>query len=222
MSGYPYGSPNPYGSAPPYGAPYGSATPSYGAAHQPGPYGAHAPGGYGMSPFALLVPSQFAPGTDPNVIVCFRAADRDRSGLIDGKELQQALSGYNQSFSEDSAPPHVSFHKYQCSQDRTKRVRCCFLQSSKLESGRIDFSELRDALLSLGFYVPPVVMDLLVCKFDKSGGQNRAIEYDNFIECCLTVKGLTEKFKEKDMAFSGSATFTHESFMLSVLPFLIA
>jgi len=40
--------------------------------------------------------------------------------------------------------------------------------------------------------------------------------------CCLTVKGLTEKFKEKDTAYSGSATFTYEAFMLTVLPFLIA
>jgi calcium-binding protein CML len=39
----------------------------------------------------------------------------------------------------------------------------------------------------------------------------------------FTVKqGLTEKFKEKDTTFSGSATFTYEAFMLTVLPFLIA
>lgn len=36
------------------------------------------------------------------------------------------------------------------------------------------------------------------------------------------LQGLTEKFKEKDTAYSGSATFTYESFMLTVLPFLIA
>lgn len=38
----------------------------------------------------------------------------------------------------------------------------------------------------------------------------------------FTVQGLTEKFKEKDTAYSGSATFSYESFMLTVLPFLIA
>lgn len=36
------------------------------------------------------------------------------------------------------------------------------------------------------------------------------------------VQGLTEKFKEKDTGYSGSATFTYETFMLTVLPFLIA
>lgn len=82
-----------YGAPPssqPYGAPYGAPPPSS------APYGA--PGGYG-SPFASLVPSAFPPGTDPNVVACFQAADRDGSGMIDDKELQSALSGYSQSFS---------------------------------------------------------------------------------------------------------------------------
>lgn len=63
----------------------------------------------------------------------------------------------------------------------------CFLQSifdrfDRDRSGRIDSNELKEALYSLGFAVSPVVLDLLVSKFDKSGGKNRAIEYDNFIE----------------------------------------
>lgn len=49
-------------------------------------------------------------------------------------------------------------------------------------SGKIDANELREALMSLGFAVSPVVLDLLVSKFDKTGGKNKAIEYDNFIE----------------------------------------
>lgn len=54
-------------------------------------------------------------------------------------------------------------------------------------SGKIDTNELRDALMSLGFAVPPVVLDLLVTKFDKTGGKSKAIEYDNFIEYVLIV-----------------------------------
>lgn len=49
-------------------------------------------------------------------------------------------------------------------------------------SGYIDAWELRDVLMSLGFVVSPVVLDLLVSKFDKTGGNKKAIEYDNFIE----------------------------------------
>lgn len=39
---------------------------------------------------------------------------------------------------------------------------------------------------------------------------------------CNILQGLTEKFKEKDTTYSGSATFSYEAFMLTVLPFLIA
>nr|CAB3463011.1 unnamed protein product [Digitaria exilis] len=229
-----YGAPpssQPYGGgaggygAPPagqqYGAPYGAPPPSYGGA-----------GGYG-SPFASLVPSAFPPGTDPNVVACFQAADRDGSGMIDDKELQSALSGYNQSFSLRTV--HLLMYLFTNTNVRKigpkeftavfyslQNWRAIFERFDRDRSGKIDSSELRDALLSLGYSVSPTVLDLLVSKFDKTGGKNRAIEYDNFIECCLTVKGLTEKFKEKDTTLSGSATFTYEAFMLTVLPFLIA
>lgn len=49
-------------------------------------------------------------------------------------------------------------------------------------SGKIDSSELREALMSMGYSVSPIVLDLLVSKYDKSGGKMRAIEYDHFIE----------------------------------------
>lgn len=66
-------------------------------------------------------------------------------------------------------------------------VQSIFERSDKDRSGRIDVNELRDALLSLGFSVSPVILDLLVSKFDKSGGKNRAIEYDNFIEYVILI-----------------------------------
>ena len=90
-----YGSPGGYGSSGGYGG-YGAPPSGHG-----GGYGAPPPpqqAGYG-SPFASLVPSAFPPGTDPNIVTCFQAADRDQSGFIDDKELQGALSSYNQSFS---------------------------------------------------------------------------------------------------------------------------
>jgi calcium-binding protein CML len=160
-------------------------------------------------------------------------ADQDGSGFIDDKELQRALSSYNQSFGLRT----VHLLMYLFTNSNTRKIgpkeftqvfyslqnwRAIFERFDKDRSGKIDMSELREALLSLGFSVSPVVLELLVSKFDKSGGKNKAIEYDNFIECCLTVKGLTEKFKEKDTGFTGSATFTYESFMSTVLPFLIA
>ncbi|XP_041024540.1 calcium-binding protein CBP-like [Juglans microcarpa x Juglans regia] len=253
--GTPYGAPpppQPQGQSPyaPVAQPYGAAPSAqpYGAAPSAPPYdhkppkeqysssagAAYPPSGPNYSsPFASLVPSAFPPGTDPNVVACFQIADQDGSGLIDDKELQKALSSYNQSFSLRTV--HLLMYLFTNSNNRRigpkeftavfyslQSWRDIFERFDRDRSGKIDLSELREALLSLGFAVSPVVLDLLVSKFDKTGGKSKAIEYDNFIECCLTVKGLTEKFKEKDKAYSGSATFTYETFMMTVLPFLIA
>ncbi|KAJ7976737.1 Calcium-binding EF-hand [Quillaja saponaria] len=241
----PYGSP--YGSAPPYGAPGTGAPPGTKppkdhsqSQHTHTSHTTHAPSGYPPSAsapyashFASLVPSAFPPGTDPSIVACFQLADRDGSGLIDDKEMQSALSSYNQSFSLRT----VHLLMYHFTNTNTRKIgpkeftslfyslqnwRSTFERFDKDRSGKIDSFELREALLSMGFSVSPIVLDLLVSKFDKTGGSSKAIEYDNFIECCLTVKGLTEKFKEKDTSYIGSATFTYESFMLTVLPFLVA
>lgn len=98
--------PSPYGTLPTAPGAYGSGPPP---PHVTGGYGVgappSAPGGYPSaappygSPFASLLPSQFPPGTDPSVVACFQLADRDGSGFIDDKELQSALSSYNQTFS---------------------------------------------------------------------------------------------------------------------------
>ncbi|KAK4371371.1 hypothetical protein RND71_010846 [Anisodus tanguticus] len=243
-SGYGYGQPppsqmyssGPYGGAPPSqpqsSAPYGGVPPSQ--PQSSAPYGGAPPPSQPYSnPFASLTPSVFPPGTDPNVISCFQMADQDGSGFIDDKELQKALFSYNQSFGLRS----VHLLMYLFTNTNIRKIgpkeftavfsslqywRAIFERFDKDRSGKIDSSELREALHSLGYAVYGPVLELLVSKFDKTGGMNKAIEYDNFIECCLTVKGLTEKFKEKDTTYSGSATFTYDSFMLTVLPFLIA
>lgn len=59
-------------------------------------------------------------------------------------------------------------------------------------------NELREALLSLGFAVSPVVLDLLVSKFDRSGGRNKAIEYDNFIEYVKQLSMLNFFMSDRD------------------------
>ncbi|KAL6530493.1 hypothetical protein OROMI_028382 [Orobanche minor] len=228
-SGYPYNAPppsqpytqGPYGGGPPHpsqsypSAPYGSTPSGPPPPNQSTPYaplGSQYPappgapiqpyGGYPapyVSTFTSPAPSAFPPGTDPNVIAHFQMADRDGSGFIDDKELQQLLSSYNESFGMRTV--HLLMYLFTNSNVRkigpkefTQIFYCLqgwrgiFERYDRDKSGKIDSSELRDALLGLGFSVSPPILDLLISKFDNSGGKNRAFEYDNFIECCLTVK----------------------------------
>ncbi|GAB4851644.1 hypothetical protein Ancab_031047 [Ancistrocladus abbreviatus] len=183
-------------------------------------------------PFFQLVPSSFPPGTDQKVIDCFNKIDKDRSGLICDKELQSALSNFSQSFSLRTV--RLLMYAFTGTNARTigprefvplinslQSWKAGFQRFDRNRNGSIDASELREALQCLGFSVTPVVLKLLVAKFDKNGGKS-SIQYDNFIECCLTIKGLTEKFRAKENSYCGTASFTFEEFLLSVLPFIIA
>lgn len=38
----------------------------------------------------------------------------------------------------------------------------------------------------------------------------------------MQFQGLTEKFKEKDPRYTGSATLTYDTFMFMIIPFLVA
>lgn len=46
----------------------------------------------------------------------------------------------------------------------------------------IDVDELRDALYSLGYAVPPSVLQLLISRYDSGNGQKAHLSFDSFIE----------------------------------------
>jgi len=80
---------------------------------------------------------------------------------------------------------------------------------------------LTEALRSLGYAVPPSVIELLIANYNNGMPSNGALDFDNFVECGMIVKGLTEKFKEKDTRYSGSATLTYDGFLSMVIPFIV-
>ncbi|XP_006855068.2 probable calcium-binding protein CML48 [Amborella trichopoda] len=175
----------------------------------------------------------FPPGTHPEIIRSFQMVDRDGSGFIDENELQSALSNGYQTFSLRTI--RLLMFLFKRSGDATKigpaefaalweclgQWRAIFDRFDRDRSGMIDSGELRDALLSLGYAIPPSVLHVLVSKYDESGKRG-ALNFDSFIECGLIIKGLTEKFKEKDTRYSGSATLAYDAFMLMVIPFILS
>lgn len=164
----------------------------------------------------------------------FQQADADRSGSIDANELGRVLSTGPVAFSprtlqlmlhlfsDNKADPSrigpVGFAKlWKEIQQWNKK----FHEFDRDNSGSIEVAELSAALMSFNFNIPPAILQMLVAKYDVTGG-SRSIGYDNFVECGFIVKGLTEKFKEQDRALSGNATFDYTSFMLMVIPFVAA
>lgn len=190
-------------------------------------------GGYG-GPYGYPPTPSFPPGTHPEVIRSFQMVDMDRSGFIDAKELQQALSSGYQKFSLRTIRLLMFLFK---NPNDALRIgpkefaelwsclghwRAIFEGFDRDRSGKIDAAELRDGLYSLGYAVPPTVLQVLISKYDEQRGQRVELSFDSFVECGMIVKGLTEKFKEKDTQYTGSATLSYETFMTMVIPFLVA
>ncbi|KAJ6905056.1 calcium-binding protein CML48 [Populus alba x Populus x berolinensis] len=104
----------------------------------------------------------------------------------------------------------------------TQNFKGIFERYDKDRSGKIDLFELRDALYSLGFAIPSSVLQVLISKYDDGSGRKIELNFDSFVECGMILKGLTEKFKEKDKRHTGTATFNYDEFMSMVIPFLVS
>ncbi|KAI8524344.1 hypothetical protein RHMOL_Rhmol13G0143200 [Rhododendron molle] len=189
---------------------------------------------YGHTSYGSHGHSDFPPGTHPEVIRSFQMVDRDRSGFIDESELQLALSSGYQRFSLDTIRLLMFLFKNPRESQRIGpkefaalwsclgQWRAIFERFDRDLSGKIDSMELRDALYSLGYAIPPSVLQVLISRYDDGSGRRVELNFDSFIECGMIVKGLTEKFKEKDPRYTGSATLTYDTFMSMIIPFLVA
>lgn len=178
--------------------------------------------------------ASFPPGTNPEVIRSFQAVDRDRSGSIDERELQSALSSMYRGFSirtvrlllflfKNPRGPsdRIGPAEFAVLWDCLGQWRMVFDRFDRDRSGKMDSEELKEALRSLGYAVPPSVMQIIMSNYIDSASGRGGLNFDNFVECGMIVKGITDKFKEKDTRYSGSATFTYDSFLTTIIPFIV-
>ncbi|KAL2331921.1 hypothetical protein Fmac_019502 [Flemingia macrophylla] len=178
--------------------------------------------------------SSFPAGTPQEVIRSFQMVDRDGSGFIDERELQQALSSGFHHFSlrtirlliflfrNPHQPLSIGPKEFAALWSCLGHWRGIFERYDKDRSGKIDPLELRDALYGIGYAVPGSVLQLLLSKYGDGSGRRVELGFDSFVECGMIIKGLTDKFKEKDTRYTGSATLSYETFMTMVLPFLVS
>ncbi|KAL5721268.1 hypothetical protein ACHQM5_013848 [Ranunculus cassubicifolius] len=180
-----------------------------------------------------LQPSYSQSSSHPEIIRSFQLVDKDQSGFIDEKELQEALSFNYQKFSLRTV--QLLMYLFKNPSEESLRIgpmefsalwiclgqwRAIFERFDRDRSGKIDTIELRDALYSIGYAVPPSVLQVLISKYEDGNGRRGELNFDSFVECGMIIKGLTEKFKEKDPRYTGSATLNYETFLSMVIPFI--
>uniref|UniRef100_H2ZH22 EF-hand domain-containing protein n=1 Tax=Ciona savignyi TaxID=51511 RepID=H2ZH22_CIOSA len=174
------------------------------------------PGGYGQPPQMQ----------QPNLAEIFGRVDRDRSGQITTKELQEALSnGSWQPFNPETVrlmigmfdhdhSGTIGFNEFSGLWKYVTDWQATFRSYDRDNSGTIDKNELKNALVSFGYRLSDQFYNILLRKFDR---QNRGtIAFDDFIQCCVVLQTLTTAFKSHDTTRNGWITVSYEQFLTMV------
>jgi hypothetical protein len=166
--------------------------------------------GYSKPPFQHMV-QQYV---DPAVAGWFRHVDTDRSGLIDAKELNSALSlGGWISFSVESTTAmirmfnkdgtgNLTLEEFQHLVNYLNNMRYNFMQLDQDRSGRLDFGEIHRALHLSGHNVDFLQLSKLLHKLDRQ--KNNSLALDGYIELCLFL-GQFAKFSKNMTLLNNSA-----------------
>lgn len=165
-----------------------------------------------------------APRADVNYLQgLFRNVDKDRSGNISATELQSALSnGTWKPFNPETVRMMigmfdrnrvgtVNFDEFVSLWNYITNWLNCFQSFDKDRSGSIDQHELTEALTRFGYRLSEQTMSVLLVKFDRDG--KGSINFDDFIQCCVTLQTLTAAFRHYDTDQDGWITIGYEDFL---------
>ncbi|MED6156911.1 hypothetical protein PIB30_018654 [Stylosanthes scabra] len=187
-----------YSHAPTNTAYHAAATPPPPTAYPQAPSSAYPPPSSSSS--SSYAYSGFPPGTPPDAIRSFEMADTDRSGFIDERELQRALSSGYQKFNirtirlliflfkDPTQPSRIGPKEYVQLWNCIAHWRGIFERYDKDRSGKIDPLELRDALYGIGYAIPGPVLQLLLAQYGDGNVKRVELGFDSFVECGVIVK----------------------------------
>lgn len=163
------------------------------------------------------------PGVAQDVYQMFQAVDQDRSGQITVEELQRALMNGNWSpFNQETCRLMIGMFD----KDRNGTIdvgefsalwryiqdwKKCFDQFDRDRSGNIDGAELALALKTFGYNLTDQFSHSIIQVFDKTS--SRSIGFDDFIQACVMLKSLTDKFRVKDTSQNGVIRISYEEFL---------
>lgn len=225
QQGYNQQQQNPYGNQQqnPYGHqqqnPYGN--------QQQNPYGHQQQNSYGNQPQRQQQPQQPPPGIDPTLWGWFQAVDQDRSGSITAEELQKALLNNNWShfnaetcrlmigMFDKNRSGTIDIYEFAALWKYVQDWKQCFDGFDRDRSGTIDEGELQQAFTSFGYRLTPQFTQLCVRVFDRNNV--RTMKFDDFIQCSVMLKTLTDAFRKHDTSQTGVININYEQFLEMVL-----
>ncbi|KAK8381109.1 hypothetical protein O3P69_008173 [Scylla paramamosain] len=157
------------------------------------------------------------------LMTVFQQVDKDRSGAIDARELQSALSNGNWTpFNPDTVKlmigmfdrtgeGTINFNEFGALWKYVTDWQQCFRSFDNDNSGSINKTELKTAITTFGYRFSDQFFDILIKRFDRSG--KGLIYFDDFIQCCISLHNLTQLFSQHDTDRDGIIQVSYEQFL---------
>ncbi|XP_062501429.1 programmed cell death protein 6-like [Corticium candelabrum] len=152
-----------------------------------------------------------------------KAVDADQSGGISAQELRQALVNGNWShfnpetcrlmigmFDKDKSGT-IDIYEFSALWKYIQEWKQCFDSFDRDRSGTIDAGELNQAFSTFGYRLSMEFSQLCVRLFDRSHAHT--MKLDDFIQCCVMLKSMTDAFRGRDIQQQGVITISYEQFM---------
>ncbi|XP_047486937.1 programmed cell death protein 6-like isoform X1 [Penaeus chinensis] len=157
------------------------------------------------------------------LVTVFQQVDKDRSGAIDARELQSALSNGNFTpFNPETiklmigmfdkrGSGTINFDEFGAVWKYVTDWQQCFRSFDRDGSGNISKDELKTAITTFGYRFSEKFYDVLMQRFDRTG--RGGVYFDDFIQCCIVLHTLTQAFSQYDQDRDGVITISYEQFL---------
>ncbi|ORX85344.1 EF-hand [Anaeromyces robustus] len=169
--------------------------------------------------------------TEDEVREWFNAVDTDNTGELTVEELRNALkNGDNTSFSYQTIILMIrminsrntdtlnlnEFHAMMIYIDRWRKMFNLFDVD---RNNSIDKEELKEALYRLKLQISDRIVQLLLKKYSRNY-DGRTINFDQFINICISLNNITESFRYQDRNKQGKLYLSYEEFLVQVINLL--
>lgn len=156
----------------------------------------------------------------------FEQIDKDRSGCLSPKEIQQALSnGTWEPFSlrtvglliklfNRSNTGSLNYEEFTQIWGYITQWQGIFRQYDRMNSSRLQMDACAQALQQFGYRLSQQFVQVFMQAFDRE--RQGSLLFDEFLGACISLQLLTDQFKKKDTGMKGVATFQYEEFLSAV------
>lgn len=153
----------------------------------------------------------------------FAAVDTDRSGAINAKELQAALSSGGFVFNPRTCKMCIrmfdfdgngtlSFHEFERLLATLQQWTALFQAADRDRSGKLSGPEVKKLLFDLGFTsLPDSTLEKVWRAYDDDA--SGVLSYDEVVLLLAQVAAMTSRFQQHDPSRVGAATLSYPQFI---------